>query len=319
MILTDYYRSTPDATWEIGRQLGIRYGTIRLPEDADFDLTNAAHWIQVYDRFMDAGIRPIIIEPMPNTVHDHIKSGDEKRDESIEQVLQMLPIMDRLNIRTICFNFMACVGWTRTAADLLERGGAHVTGFDLEKYKPSSEKITAEQLWQNYAYFLRAVLPVAEKFRIRLALHPDDPPLPSLGQVERVMISYENICKAVREIYESPSLGVTFCQATFHLMGEAMNRIIPELKDKIFFIHFRNTTGVKTHFRETFHDNGDLPMAELMRLYVQNGINVPVRVDHVPTMLGERTQTAGYDALGRLYAIGYLRGIMETLDCLDDA
>ncbi len=317
MILTDYYRSTPDAAWEIGRQLGIRYGTIRLPEDEAFDLTSVAHWRQVYDRFMGAGIRPIIIEPMPNAVHDHIKAGDEKRDESIEKVLRMLPIMDSLNIRTICFNFMAYVGWTRTSSQLAERGGAKVTGFRLADYQPTADAISEADLWENYGYFLRAVIPAAEKHGIRLALHPDDPPLPKLGDVSRIMISYDNIRRAVREIVDSPNLGVTFCQATFALMGENLWDIVPKLKDKIFFIHFRNMAGEKTCFRETFHDNGELPMAKLMKLYASCGIRVPVRVDHVPTMLGEQEKVAGYDALGRLYAIGYLRGILEATDCMN--
>ena len=305
MILTDYYRSTLDTTWEIGRQLGIRYGTIRLPEDEAFDLTSVAHWRQVYDRFMGAGIRPIIIEPMPNAVHDHIKAGDEKRDESIEKVLRMLPIMDSLNIRTICFNFMAYVGWTRTSSQLAERGGAKVTGFRLADYQPTADAISEADLWENYGYFLRAVIPAAEKYGIRL------------GDVSRIMISYDSIRRAVREIVDSPNLGVTFCQATFALMGENLWDIVPKLKDKIFFIHFRNMAGEKTCFRETFHDNGELPMAKLMKLYASCGIRVPVRVDHVPTMLGEQEKVAGYDALGRLYAIGYLRGILEALDCLE--
>ena len=318
MILTDYYRSTPDTAWVIGRQLGIRYGTIRLPEDEAFDLTSVAHWRQVYDRFMGAGIRPIIIEPMPNAVHDHIKAGDEKRDESIEKVLRMLPIMDSLNIRTICFNFMAYVGWTRTSSQLAERGGAKVTGFRLADYQPTADAISEADLWENYGYFLRAVIPAAEKYGIRLALHPDDPPLPKLGDVSRIMISYDNIRRAVREIVDSPNLGVTFCQATFALMGENLWDIVPKLKDKIFFIHFRNMAGENTCFRETFHDNGELPMAKLMKLYASCGIIVPVRVDHVPTMLGEQGKVAGYDALGRLYAIGFLRGILEAIGCLDE-
>ena len=66
MILCDYYRSKPDLTWEIGRQLGIKHGVVRLPEDKDFDPANRQHWLLVYERFMSYGIKPIIIEPMPN-------------------------------------------------------------------------------------------------------------------------------------------------------------------------------------------------------------------------------------------------------------
>ena len=317
MILTDYFRSAPDETWRIGQQLGIKYGTIRLPEDAQFDLTDKDHWESVFNRFMQAGIRPIIIEPMPNSVHDHIKAGDGKRDESIEKVLRMLQIMDQLNIRMICMNFMAFVGWTRTSFDLRERGGARVTGFDLREYQSGHEQITEEQLWNNYAYFLRAVIPQAEKYGIRLALHPDDPPIPRLGSVSRILVSYDNMVKAVRSIVPSSMLGVTFCQANFYLMGGNLEEMIRGLADKIFFIHFRNVKGERRCFRETFHDNGELPMARLMRQYVDCGSNVPVRVDHVPTLKGEDGKRAGYDVLGRLYAIGYLRGIMEAEGCLN--
>ena len=85
-----------------------------------------------------------------------------------------------------------------------------------------------------------------------------------------------------------------------------------EMKEKIFFIHFRNATGNKYHFHETFHDNGDIRMGEMLALYKKCGIDVPIRVDHVPTMAGEK-ENSGYTALGRLYAIGYLKGLLEGL------
>ena len=120
------------------------------------------------------------------------------------------------------------------------------------------------------------------------------------------MISAENMEKAVRTVADSPSLGLTFCQATYHMMGEDLYKVIPRLTDKIMFVHFRNAAGTK--------DNGELDMPRLLRLYRDCGVDVPIRVDHVPTMAGETVRNAGYDALGRLYALGYLRGIMETVD-----
>ena len=206
MILTDYFRSTPDATWDFALQSGVRHGVIRLPEDGDFDLTNPDHWQQVYDRFTNFGITPLVIEPMPNEVHDHIKAGDALRDESIEKVLKMLPIMDALDIRCICFNWMAHIGWHRTANNIPERGGARVTGFNIKDFLPVEAKITKQELWDNYTYFLKAVLPVAEKHGIKLALHPDDPPR-DLGGVERIMTSAKNIDHAVNGIAKSDCLG----------------------------------------------------------------------------------------------------------------
>ena len=316
MILTDYFRSTPDATWDFALQSGVTHGVIRLPEDDKFDLTDRSHWQTVYKRFTDYGITPLVIEPMPNELHDHIKAGDGLRDECIEKAIKMFPIMRGLNIDTICFNWMAHIGWLRTSSQFPERGGAKVTEFKMEDFTPTGAKITAQQLWDNYTYFIKAVLPEAEKYGIKLALHPDDPPVPRLGDVERIMISRENIRKAVYGIQKSDSLGITMCQANYFIMGEDLEDTIREFADKIWLVHFRNTKGEPNHFRETFHDNGDLDMAGLMKIYKKYGVSAPIRVDHVPTMAGEVSSLPGYDAMGRLFAIGYLKGILDA--CKED-
>ena len=312
MILTDYFKSQYDIMWDYAKQCGVENAVIRLPETEDFDITDFSHWKTVHQRFTDFGVKPVVIEPLPNELHDHIKAGDEKRDECIEKAIKLLEYMDRLDIRTLCFNFMAHVGWTRTTDSIAERGGALVTGFDIKDFKATDKSITAKELWQNYEYFIKAAIPYAEKYGIKLALHPDDPPLEKLGNVERIMISYENIKKAIN-IVDSPNLGVTMCQATYLMMGEDLYEVIPKLADKIFFVHFRNAVGNKYKFNETFHDNGLIDMPDIMRLYKKCGVDVPVRVDHVPLMAGEKQELAGYTALGRLYAIGYLKGILESL------
>lgn len=311
MLLTDYFRFPKDSTWDIAKQSGVSHGVIRLPETADFDLTDKSHWQTVYDGFMDYGLKPVIIEPMPNELHDHIKAGDEKRDESIEKAIKMFPIMDALDIRCICFNFMAHIGWFRTKNDIPERGGARVTGFDINDFKPVEAKITKDELWANYEYFIRAVLPYAEKHGIKLALHPDDPPR-DLGGVERIMTSADNIDRAVNGIVKSTSLGITMCQATYHIMGEKLDEVIPRFADKIMFVHFRNTRGNINSYQETYHDNGEIDMAEVMKIYRKCGVDVPIRVDHVPTMVGEDMKNQGYDAIGRYFAIGYLKGILDA-------
>lgn len=102
------------------------------------------------------------------------------------------------------------------------------------------------------------------------------------------------------------------CQANYHIMDEDVYKTVDEFGKKIFMVHFRNTTGTPEHFRETYHDNGELDMARLMKQYVALGINAPIRVDHVPTMPGEVSTLPRYDALGRLYALGYMRGLHEA-------
>lgn len=313
MILTDYLTSTHDICWDFAKQCGVENVVIRLPETDDFDIEDISHWQKVYDSFTDFGIKPIIIEPMPNNLHDHIKIGDEKRDECIQKVINMFPIMAKFGIHTVCFNFMAHIGWLRTSSDIRERGGALVTGFDMDDFTPGDKEISAEKLWDNYMYFINAVIPHAEKYNINLALHPDDPPVEKLGDVSRIMISAKNIDRAINTV-KSDNLGITMCQATYLMMGEDIFKVIPHFADKIKFIHFRNAVGNKYKFHETFHDNGAIDMAKIMRLYKECGIDVPVRVDHVPTMAGEKSTVAGYDALGRLFAIGYLKGLIEAAD-----
>ena len=89
-------------------------------------------------------------------------------------------------------------------------------------------------------------------------------------------------------------------------------RILPGAKNAVLFLH--GIVGTPNHFRETYHDNGDIDMARIMKAYVRNGVNVPIRVDHVPTMAGEASTLPGYDAMGRLFAIGYLKGILDAIE-----
>ncbi len=311
MIITDYLRSTKDPTWDVATACGVKYATIRLPEP-HFEYDSEEAWDELCKRYTDFGFEPLIIEPMPNELHDHIKLGDEKRDWAIENVIKMFPHMQKHGIKMICFNFMAHYGWTRTTSQIEERNGK-VTGFDVNEFVSDKTEISEETLWENYKYFLEKVLPHAEKYGIKLALHPDDPPQKKLGNVSRIFISLENINKAVR-MFNSASLGVTFCQACYYTMGEDLIKSVETLKDKIFFIHFRNVVGEKNKFHETFHDNGAINMAEMMKLYTQKGLNVPIRVDHVPTMKWEKSENAGYDAIGRLFAIGYMKGLIEATE-----
>lgn len=313
MILTDYFYSEHDMAWDIAVASGVRHGVIRLPEDGKFDYGNSSHWDALVRRFTDFGVTPVAIEPMPNELHDHIKIGDAMRDESIEKVISMFPHMQAHGIDTICFNWMAHIGWLRTRSDYPERGGARVTEFNIDQFNSTGASITADQLWKNYEYFVKAVVPYAEKYGIKLALHPDDPPVPRLGDVERIMISKANIKRAVYDIVDSKSLGVAMCQANYFVMGEDLEQTIREFADRIYMVHFRNTKGTPNHFRETYHDNGDIDMGKVMRLYQQCGVDVPIRVDHVPTMAGEVSTLPGYDALGRLFAIGYLKGMLDVL------
>lgn len=247
------------------------------------------------------------------------------RDKQIEDVKKLIENMGAAGIPVLCYNWMPDDDWQRTAVDVKERGGALVTEFDLSK-KPqvptdtgfdtpvSEGKVTSEgQLWENLDYFLKQVIPVAEKNNVKLALHPDDPPISLLNKQPRVMISIEAFERVIN-MYPSPSNGICFCQGTFASKGDIdLLDGIKRLSGHIVFVHFRDVRGQVPHFTETFIDNGKTNMADMMQQYMKLlPDSVPIRPDHVPTMEGETNENPGYEMLGRLHAIGYMRGLIDA-------
>ena len=206
-------------------------------------------------------------------------------------------------------------------------------------------RLSHEQVWANYEHFVKAVMPTAEKCGIRMGLHPDDPCLASLGGYARIFGSVEAYDRAYA-LYPSPSNAVTFCQANFKLMlgngehiprakrvaegdalagvvtgngngaTEGLIRTIRHFGKRIAFIHIRDVEGTKEDFTELFHDQGDTDQFALMRTYLELGLDVPVRGDHVPEMAYDRELTPegtpGYFTLGRLFANGYLRALLQA-------
>ena len=226
--------------------------------------------------------------------------------------------MGRLGIKLLCYNFMVGAGWTRTGVRE-GRGGAKATCFSLaearcQKAEPRDLRLTADQVWVNYEHFIKAVLPAAEKCGVKMALHPDDPCLPSLGGYARIFGSIEAFDRAYT-LYPSPYNAVTFCQANFKLTGADLEETARHFGKRIAFIHVRDVKGDKSDFTELFHDQGTTDQFALMRTYRKLGLDVPVRGDHVPEMAYDRVLTPdgtpGYFTLGRLFANGYLKALLQ--------
>lgn len=318
IILTDYLCGEEDLTWKYAAQMGIRHAVIRAPEpETGFKLTSFSDWKYLKERYVKNGFTPFVLEPVPEEIYSHIKAGDEERDLSIERFIRMIEILDQLDIRIICANFMAHIGWFRTGNLPLERGGAVVTEFRHEKCPDCFPvRISEIELWNNLLYFVRAVVPELEKHRIKLAFHPDDPPLHQLKDIRRILISKQNIDRMLH-MCRSPMVGITLCQGCFCAMGEPITDLIYYYgkQKKIFFVHFRDIRGERETFHETFHDNGQTDMAAAIRAYKAVGYSGPIRVDHVPTMAGEADDRPGYGILGRLYAVGYLKGLLDASGC----
>ncbi len=314
-----FFSDKPDAKWELTRQMGVKYAIAKLAPELtgklppwDFESLKSSK-----DTFAKNGFDLIGLEGDQMDMM-RIKLGLPGRDEDIEKYKLMLENMGKLGINLLCYNFMA-TGWFRTSKDLPERGGALVTGFktddgDLLPLTPYGE-ISADTIWANYEYFINQVMPIAEKAGVKMALHPDDPPVEKLQGISRVLINAEAIRKAL-SFSDSSSHGLTFCQGTYVTMGENIPALIEEFgsKNKIFFVHLRDVQGTPDNFRETFHDNGPTNMPKTLELYKKVGFTGPLRSDHVPTMAGEDNTHAGYAMSGNLFGIGYIRGMMDALE-----
>lgn len=268
--------------------------------------------------FQSAGMTFAGVESHPVPA-EKIKLGIPGRDEEIENYIACIKALSEVGATLLCYNWMAGIGWYRTRTNVPERGGALTSEFD----RATAEKegltqfgeISEDRLWRNLDYFLRAVIPVAEQAGVKMALHPDDPPVSPLRGIGRILTSAAAF-RRVMNMVPSPMNGITFCQANFKLMGEDMAALVREWcgQKKLFFVHFRDVVGTRDHFRETFHDNGPTDLAQLLRTYHESGFDGPMRPDHAPTLEGEANDRPGYSMGGKLFAVGYMKGVMDALN-----
>src|SRR5207248_1064001 len=229
--------------------------------------------------------------------------------EEIDHFGTLLRSMGRLGIPVLCYNWMAVLGWLRTSVARPGRGGAKVAAYDHGLFAhspPTAEGDVAEEaLWDNLRYFLERVAPVAEEAGVRLAMHPDDPPLSPIRSIGRIMRSVDAFQRLV-ELVPSEANGITLCQGNFTLMTDDVPAAIRQFGEqgKIFFVHFRDVRGTPSSFVETFHDEGQTDMLACMRAYRDVGFDGVLRTDHTPTLEGDAASVAGYSHQARLHAIG---------------
>lgn len=265
------------------------------------------------ERAQSYGLRLSIIEgylPM-----NPIIRGTDERDAALAEIAALVEDMGRLGIGTLCYNFMPLDDWTRTAFDVPARGGALTNEFDLGaldgKLAAPKKRIDAAKLWENLTIFLHEIVPVAEKAGVQLALHPDDPPISRLLGADQIMHTPAAFARLF-EIEPNPANGMCLCTGTFGAAGEDVLALIEQFGARIHYVHFRNMAGQVPHFVEPFHDDGDLAMPAILRALHKAGFRGSLRPDHVPQMDGESGLADGYSMLGRLFAVGYLRGLMDS-------
>lgn len=317
MKLATVLTPTSDENLKLAAQCGVTDLVLRYPGTEPSAISD---WIQ---RIEPYGLEISVVEGYLPI--EKMKIGIDDGTE-LRAMQDLLRRMGDRGIGLLCYNFMAGTDWARTRLDAPERGGAKVTAFCLQEVqqavllgaKPTDlehEQIarsrTVDQLWEYLDRMLSQLLPVAESCGVTLAMHPDDPPLEYLLGKPRIMHSVGCFDELLRR-FDSPKNAICFCQGTFATMGCDIPSTIRHFGSKIQYVHFRDVRGTPESFAETFHDNGPTDMAAAMRALREVGFSGPMRPDHVPQLVGEDDGEPGYTMLGRLFAYGYIRGLMHA-------
>lgn len=321
---------------------GVQMNTPRLPGETHWEEADLAALVA---RTREFGLTFEAIENVPVQFYDKAMLGLPGRDEQIENYAKTIRAVGAAGIPVLGYHFMPNSVW-RTEKSALGRGGAGCTAFDqalvdaapdrdalraflptglghqdrMPLRGPDEPIITEDEMWDNYAYFIKAVMPVAEQAGVRLALHPDDPPVPVLGGVARLFYRPEGFYKAYEIAGSSPAWALDLCLGCCsEMVGGAQN--VRDLiryfgpKGSLAYIHFRDVQGTVPNFRECFIGEGNFDPAEVMMLLHEVGFDGFLLDDHVPQMDGDTP----WNHRGRAHAIGYMQGLLRMAQLAREA
>ena len=338
-----WYGKDDPVTLEKIRQIPYVTGIV----SAIYDVKVGEAWslekiLELKKEIEDANLKLSVIESVP--VHEDIKMGCGDRDRYIENYCTTLRNLAKAGIDCVCYNFMPVFDWTRSDLSYPLPDGSNALIYDNEtvlKMNPLSgdlslpgwdssytkedmrnllekySKITEEDLWNNLKYFLDRVIKVAEEVKVKMAIHPDDPPWSIFG-LPRIITNKKNIERFLK-LYDSKYNGLTLCSGS---LGANPDNDIPDMVrsfcDRIHFAHIRNIkiTGDRC-FEEAAHktEAGSLDIFEIVKAYHDCGFDGYIRPDHGRMIWGE-TGRPGYGLYDRALGAVYINGIWEALDRL---
>lgn len=288
-------------------------------------------------------------------VHEDIKLGTPEAERYIENYKQTLKNLGEVGINVVCYNFMPVFDWLKTdlakvladgsntlsydndvmskidPAKIFEEINENSNGFVLPGWEPERtpeikrlleiyKDVDEEDVWKNLETFLKEVVPVAEHYGIKMAIHPDDPPWSIFG-LPRLITNKENLERFIN-LVDSPSNGLTICTGS---LGANPDNNMPEIiryfgaKGRVHFGHVRN---IKIHefgkFDEVAHltSAGSLDMFEIMKAFYDIGFEGPIRPDH-GRMIWDETGRPGYGLYDRALGATYLNGLWEAIERMD--
>ncbi len=302
------------------------------------------------DEIAGYGLEMEVIESV--NIHEDIKKGLPTRDQYIDAYIKTLKNLGEAGIRCLCYNFMPVLDWARSdvshptaegsqvmsyrhermvamnpaamADEMIGRSrGYSQPGWEPERIKVMQRDIACfrkrrpDQYWQNMKYFLDAIIPVAEKADVKLAIHPDDPPWELFG-LPKVINSAENIRRFLA-LNPSPYNGLTLCTGS---LGAEQRNDIPAIvrefgaQGRIHFAHVRNVKHyAPKDFDESAHLSacGDMDMYEIMKAFYDTDFDGYMRPDHGRMIWGEQARP-GYGLFDRALGLCYLEGLWEAID-----
>lgn len=282
-------------------------------------------------------------------VHEDIKTGGGERDKYILNYIETLENLGKEDIHLVCYNFMPIFDWTRSELARIRPDGSTVLAYnqnDIDKIVPEKmfesisvdmngtvmpgwepermarvkelfsqyKDIDEEKLFENLKYFLQAIMPVCNKYDIKMAIHPDDPAWSVFG-LPRIIINKANILRMMNMVDDVHN-GVTFCSGSYGTNSENdLPDMIRSLKGRIHFAHVRNLKfNSPTDFEEAAHlsSDGSFDMYEVMKALYDIGFTGPIRPDH-GRMIWDEVAMPGYGLYDRALGASYLNGLWEAI------
>ncbi len=285
------------------KQLGIEWVSLA----PTVQQATAEGFIEIKKRWEDAGLKVYNIGSgvgPSGSLHNmpEVTLNLPGRDQKIEEYLNYIRYLGKAGIPYSTYAHMGNGIWssgrTVSARGYDARDGNNQSpewkgvwaGKTYTEPLSHGRVFTKEEIWENYTYFIKKVVPVAEEAGVRIGIHPDDPPQPMLAGVPRCIFSnFEGYKKAI-EIANSPNIGVCLCCGSWLEGGKMTGAEPPEVikyfgsRKKLFKIHFRNVSAPLPHFSETLIDDGYYDFSKIMQALVDvdfDGICIP---DHIPSL-----------------------------------
>jgi mannonate dehydratase len=311
------FRELTDEQLAFVKQCGcddVLLNTPALPGEERWEYEDLLAWRQ---RAEENGLRLMALENVPVRFYDKIMLGQDGRERQLENMQQTVRNMGRAGIPILGYHFMPNSVW-RTSFEVPVRGGAISNQFVMEKAENKlthGREYSEEELWEYYDWYLERMLPVCEEANVRMALHPDDPPVPTLGGIPRLFRNFENFARAM-DRHPSPMHGLDYCHGCWSEMraGEGVIESVRYFgeRGRIFYMHLRDVVGPADNFTEVFLGDGQSNPVEVVKTLKEVGFNGFIIDDHVPHMVND----SPWAHRGRAWSTGYIKALIDSVNQL---